>query len=242
MGAAGVLAGAAARKLSARKEPDIGGGLSARWPKDAAFYWLVLTDRAMHVFRGTKDHPKVLDPNEALFALDEIESLEIGQSFGFKPMRFVFTDGSAVSVDSGAGAKIDEFVRAAQRAFSGGVTRDLKDSSGFWFWAWLGIFGLLLGALATGAGASTERGTASVVLSTVAAVCAVLATWWWVARWSRVRWKWWGLALTMLLLGGILTAASFDKESCDCSGIISLGAPVGVVGLSALGGRLFRRV
>jgi hypothetical protein len=156
-------------------------------------------------------------------------------------MKFVFTDGSAVTVDSPAGMKTDDFVTAAGRAFPGGVTQGLKDTTGFWIWGWLGIFGLMLGALATGVGATTETGTPSTVLSVVAAVCAALATWWWITRWRRAGWKWWGVALTLLVLGAILTGASFDKESCDCLGMVWLGAPFALIGLVALGGRLVRR-
>lgn len=241
LGAAGVLVGAAARKLSAQKDPDVVGGLSTRWPADAAFYWLVLTDRALHVFRTTKKQPKALDPNGAVFALNEIERLDIGQSFVVKPMKFVFTDQSGFTVDSPAGMKIDDFSATAGRVFSGGVTKALKDTSGAWVWAWLGIFGLMLGALSTGVGGSTEGGTTAIVLTIIAAVCAVLATWWWIARWSRVGWKWWGAALALLLLGAILTGASFDKASCDCLGMVWVGAPFAAIGLVALGGRVVRR-
>lgn len=107
--------------------------------------------------------------------------------------------------------------------------------------AWLGIFGLMLGALATGVGATTESGTSSTVLSVIAAVCAGLATWWWIVRWRRAGWRSWGVALTLLILGAILAGASFGKESCDCDGMIWLGAPFALIGLIALGGRLFRR-
>jgi hypothetical protein len=241
LGAAGALVGAAARKLSAQNEPDVVGGLSARWPADAALDWIVLTDRSLHVFRTTKDQPRVLDPNGAVFALNEVEHLDIGQSFAVKPMKFVFTDGSAVTVDAPGGMKTDGFTAAAGRAFSGGVAQGLKDTTGFWIWGWLGIFGLMLGALATGAGATTEAGTSSLVLSVVAAVCAALATWWWITRWHRAGWKWWGAALTLLILGAILTGASFDKESCDCRGMIWLAAPFAVLGLVALVGRAVRR-
>jgi hypothetical protein len=146
LGAAGALAGAAARKISAQGEPEIAGGLSERWPLEGVSYWMVLTDRYLRVFRTTKDQPKVLDPAGATFAFDEIERVEIGQSFAVKPMKFVFTDGSAVTVALGAGTKIDDFVAAARGAFSGGVTQGLKDTSGLWYMAWLGIFGLMLGA------------------------------------------------------------------------------------------------
>lgn len=242
LGAAGVLVGAAARKLSADKEQlEVTGGLSERWPEEAALYWLVLTDRALHVFATSKKQPKVLDPNSAEFALGEVERLDMGQSFMVKPMKFAFTDGSAVTVDCVAGIKTDEFVAAAGRSFRGGVNRGLRDTSGYQVWAWLGIFGLMLGALSTGVGGATEGGTTATVLSIIAGVCAVLATWWWIVRWSRAGWKWWGLALTLLLLGAILSGASFDKESCDCLGMVWLGAPFAVVGLVALGGRLTRR-
>lgn len=130
LGAAGALAGAAARKISAQDEPEVAGGLSERWPQEAVFYWIVLTDRSMRVFRTTKNQPKVLDPAGAAFALDEIERVEIGQSFAVKPMRFVFTDGSAVTIALGAGTKTDDFVAAARRSFSGGVVQGLKDTSG----------------------------------------------------------------------------------------------------------------
>lgn len=241
LGAAGALIGAAARKLSEQGERDVSSGLSTRWPSDALLYWLVLTDRALHVFRTTKQQPRSLDASGARFGFDEIERLEIGQSFMVKPMRFDFTDGSAITVDCAAGIKADDFIAGAGRAFAAGVSRGAKDTSGFWIWAWLGIFGLLLGALATGVGATTEQGAGTTILSIVAAVCAVLGTSWWIVRWSRAQWKWWGVALTLLIVGAIVTAASFDKESCDCVGAISLGAPFGLTGLAALIGRIARR-
>lgn len=241
LGVAGVLVGAAARKLAAQEEQEVAGGLSTRWPGDAAFYWIVLTDAALHVFRTTKKQPKVLDTSSATFSPTEVQRVEIGQSFAMKPVKFVFTDGSATTVDCPAGVKIDDFKAAAEKAFAGGVTQGLKDTSGFFVWAWLGIFGLMLGALATGVGGTSEGGTTAIVLSIVAAVCAVLATWWWIARWSRAGWKSWGAGLALLLVGAILTGASFDKESCDCLGMVWLGAPFAVIGLVALGGRLARR-
>jgi len=206
-----------------------------------AHFWIILTDRALRVFGSPEDGLQVPDPNGAVFTLDEVDRLEIGQSFVVKPMKFVFTDGSAVSVDSVGGIKTDEFTATAGRSFSGGVTGGLKGTTGSSFWAWLGIFGFMLGALATGAGAANEGGTTSVVLSIIASVCAVVATWWWITRWSRAGWKWWGVALTFLLLGAILTGASFDKEGCDCVGMISIGAPFALIGLVVLGGRVIRR-
>lgn len=241
LGAAGALAGAAARKISAQGGSEVAGGLSERWPLEAVSYWIVLTDSYLRVFRTTKDQPKVLDPADAAFAFNEIERVEIGQSFAVKPMKFFFTDGSAVTIAVGAGTKIDDFVAAARRAFSGGVTQGLKDTSGLWYMAWLGIFGLMLGALATGVGATTESGTSSTILSIIAAGCAALATWWWIVRWRRSGWRSWGVALTLLILGAILTGASFDTESCDCGGMIWVGATFALIGLIALGGRLFRR-
>jgi hypothetical protein len=237
LGAAGALVGAAARMVSERNEPEATtGGIATRWPAEASLYWIVLTDKALHVFPADAKL-NVTDPNGASFAHDEVERLEIGQSFVVKPMRFVFTDDSGVTVDRPAGMKVDDFTAAAGRAFSGGVTQGLKDTTGFWVWAWMGIFGLMLGALATGVGATTEGGTAGVVLSAIAAGCALLATVWWIARWRRVGWNRWGIALTLLILGAIVTGASFDKESCDCAGMISIGAPFAVIGLVALGGR-----
>jgi hypothetical protein len=240
LGAAGALVGAAARKVSERNAPEaVPGGIALRWPQ-SSLYWIVLTDRALRVFPAEKGSTGT-HRKGASFAHDEVDRLEIGQSFVIKPMRLVFTDGSAVMVDCAGGLKTDDFVAAAERSFSGGVTRDLKDTSGFWVWAWLGILGLLLGALATGVGATVEGGKSAVVLRVIASVCALLATWWWIARWSRVRWNRWGVALTLLVLGTILTGASLDKASCDCPGMISLGAPFVVIGLVALGGRIATR-
>lgn len=183
LGAAGALVGAAARKLSKTNEPEMVGGIAARWPGEASLYWIVLTDRALHVVVADEGPSNVTGSSGAAFAHDEVERLEVGQSFVIKPMKFVFTDGSAVTVDCAGGIKTDDFMEAAGRAFSSGVTRGLKNTSGFWVWAWLGIFGLMLGALATGVGATTEGGTTAVVLSVIAVVCALLATWWWLARW-----------------------------------------------------------
>jgi hypothetical protein len=240
LGAAGVLLGAAARRYSKKDESQVADGLSARWP-EASFYWIVLTDRAIRVFAADEKHVIVTDTSEAAFTYDEVERLDIGQSFVVKPLTFVFTDGSAVTVDS-PGQKTDDFTAAAGRRLRGGVKHGQKDTSGRWIFAWLGIFGLLLGALATSGGAKAEGGTTAVVLSVIAAVCALVATWWWIARWSRVGWKQWGVALALLILGAILTGASFDKEGCDCSGMVSLGAPLAVTGLVALGGRVRLRM
>jgi hypothetical protein len=242
LGSAGALIGAAGRKVSERNQPDAPtGGVATRWPQEASLYWIVLTDRALRVFPANQKHFEVTDRNGASFAHDEVDRLEIGQSFVVKPMRLVFADGSAVTLDCAGGIETDDFTAAAGRAFTGGVTHGLRDTSGFWVWAWLGIFGLMLGALATGVGATTETGTPATVLRAIAAMCALLATWWWIARWSRVGWTRWGIALTLLIVGAILTGASFDKESCDCAGMISLGGPFAVIGLVALGGRFATR-
>ncbi|MEA2488122.1 MAG: hypothetical protein QOF16_1776 [Actinomycetota bacterium] len=241
LGAVGVLLGAAARKYSARDEPEVVDGLSARWPEEESLYWIVLTDRTLRVYGADKKHFTVTDPNGAAFTYDEVDRLDIGQSFVVKPMRFVFTDGSAVTVDC-TGMKTDDFTAAARRRFRGGVKQGQKDTSGLWVFAWLGIFGLMLGALATGAGAQAEGGTGAAILSVIATLCALGAMWWWIARWGRVGWKRWGVALALFILGAIVTAASFDKEGCDCVGMIPLGASLAVTGLVALGGRVHRRV
>jgi hypothetical protein len=80
----------------------------------------------------------------------------------------------------------------------------------------------------------------SIGFTIAAATLLLLAHLFWGFRWARARWKWWGGALTLALLGGITTAAAFSK-ACDCLEMAWVAAPMTLLGLVALVGHAHRR-
>ena len=75
---------------------------------------------------------------------------------------------------------------------------------------------------------------------TIAGAIAILAAFtWWGFRWGRIGWTWWGLGVTLLLFGALVTASAFT-DNCHCRPMAWLGAPMALLGLASLAGRATR--
>jgi hypothetical protein len=63
---------------------------------------------------------------------------------------------------------------------------------------------------------------------------------WWAIRWQRQGWKWLGAAISILILGGFVTAAAFS-ENCDCRAMAWTSAPLAMLGATAIIGKMVQR-
>lgn len=84
-------------------------GESASWPA-AARFWLILTDKQLHVFEGTVNSYK-LGSGEAHYPLDRIAKMDYDKKLLISKLTVVFGDGSEIELDV-AKQKVQPFIDA----------------------------------------------------------------------------------------------------------------------------------
>ncbi|HVF53532.1 MAG TPA: hypothetical protein VNC78_07965 [Actinomycetota bacterium] len=83
----------------------------AVWPEALAF-WIVLTDKQMHVFGGRVGSDQI-DPNGAQYPYDRIAKIEIDKKLLISKLNIAFKDGTSIELGL-AKQKLQPFVDAAQ--------------------------------------------------------------------------------------------------------------------------------
>ena len=97
--------------LGSSNEPQEGvWGDALSWPEGSTF-WVVLTDRGLHVFPGLMGVGKAL-PGGTHYPLDRIERMTLDKKLMVSRLHIVFKDGSAVELDL-AKQKVNGFIEAA---------------------------------------------------------------------------------------------------------------------------------
>ena len=84
------------------------GGDAAKWPA-ASIFWLVLTDKQLHVFEGRVNSQDV--GASASYPRDRIAGMDFQKKLLISKLNLTFTDGSSVELDV-AKQKIQPFVDA----------------------------------------------------------------------------------------------------------------------------------
>lgn len=84
-------------------------GDAAQWPA-ASIFWLVLTDKQLHVFEGRTNSQEV-GPGRASYPLDRIAQMDYQKKLLISKLTVGFGDGSSVELDV-AKQKVQPFVDA----------------------------------------------------------------------------------------------------------------------------------
>lgn len=116
MRAAGAVTGAVGDVMTSKgqTEPEATGVDVASWPEAPAF-WVVLTDKQLHVFGGRMASVKV-DPGGAHYPLERVASIKVDKKLMISRLDIAFKDGSSLELGL-AKQKIKPFVEAAQARF-----------------------------------------------------------------------------------------------------------------------------
>ena len=85
------------------------GGDAAGWPA-ASIFWMVLTDKQLHVFEGHVNSQKI-GPGEAHYPLDRIGAMDYQKKLLISKLTVGFRDGSSVELDVSK-QKVQPFVDA----------------------------------------------------------------------------------------------------------------------------------
>ena len=110
MRAAGPVTDAVATVQQGRsKGPDEGD--AGEWPDSQAF-WLVLTDKQLHVFAGAVGQSR-LGEGSAHYPLERIASMDFEKKLLISKLNVTFKDGSSIVLDV-AKQKIKPFVEAVE--------------------------------------------------------------------------------------------------------------------------------
>lgn len=113
--AASTLGSAAVELRDRKAEPGAPQGAAAEWPESSAF-WLVLTDKQLHVFEGKMGTSKV-GPGAAHYPFDRIARASYNKKLMISKLEIAFTDGSGIELDV-AKQKTKPFVEALESQFS----------------------------------------------------------------------------------------------------------------------------
>jgi hypothetical protein len=98
--------------LGKSNEPQEGvSGDAHSWPEGTTF-WLVLTDKHLHVFPGLMGVGKAL-PGGVVYPLDRIGVVSVDKKLMISKLHIAFKDGSAVELDL-AKQNVKAFIEAAQ--------------------------------------------------------------------------------------------------------------------------------
>lgn len=162
--------------VPARRVPIALEGTAARWPTAFAadegdptvwsrdnnwFFWLVLTDRRLHVIEGRLGKgwsgKPTAGPETASFLLDEVDEIVFNKSL-ISQFDIWFKDGSSIQLEAGA-QKLDAFLDAIRPFERPGSARPRRTGwmPSMWLWS-LGI-ALLVGGMAVSIGAGAEAET-----------------------------------------------------------------------------------
>jgi hypothetical protein len=112
---ASTLGSAIADAHDSRKETVAPEGAVAEWPESPAF-WLVLTDRQLHVFAGKMGSSQA-GPGAAHYPFDRIASANYEKKLTISKLDISFTDGSAIELGV-AKQKTKPFVEALEAQFA----------------------------------------------------------------------------------------------------------------------------
>lgn len=85
------------------------GGDAARWPA-ASMFWVVLTDKQLHVFEG-QPNSQNLGSGSASYPLERIGSMDYDKKLLISKLTVTFVDGSSIELDV-AKQKMQPFVDA----------------------------------------------------------------------------------------------------------------------------------
>ncbi len=107
--ATAVLAHEAQEKARTEEQRETAGGTAAEWPA-AVMFWLVLTDKQLHVFEGHLNSQKV-GPGTAHYPLDSIAGMDYQKKLLISKLTVSFRDGSSVELDVSK-QKVQPFVDA----------------------------------------------------------------------------------------------------------------------------------
>jgi hypothetical protein len=89
-------------------------GDSSAWPEGNTF-WVVLTDKQLHVFPGSMGVGKAL-PGGANYSLEQIAGITVDKKLMISKLTVAFKDGSSVELDL-AKQKVKPFIEAAGARF-----------------------------------------------------------------------------------------------------------------------------
>ena len=92
-------------------------GDAARWPA-APTYWLVLTERHLHVFEGSVSSDEA-GPGASSYARERIAAVEYRRRFLVSKLTVRFSDGSSIDLDVGR-QKVRRFVDEIAAGARGG--------------------------------------------------------------------------------------------------------------------------
>ena len=107
--ATAVPAHEAREKERTEEQSRAAGGDAAQWPA-AAIFWLVLTDKQLHVFEGHINSQNV-GPGVARYPLDGIAAMDLQKKLLISKLTVSFKDGSSVELDVSK-QKVQPFVDA----------------------------------------------------------------------------------------------------------------------------------
>jgi hypothetical protein len=112
---ASTLGSAIVDARDSRKESAAPEGAVAEWPESPAF-WLVLTDRQLHVFAGRMGSSQA-GPGSAHYPFDRIASASYEKKLTISKLEISFTDGSGIELGV-AKQKTKPFVEALESQFA----------------------------------------------------------------------------------------------------------------------------
>jgi hypothetical protein len=112
---ASTLGSAVVDARDSRKESAAPEGAVAEWPESPAF-WLVLTDKQLHVFEGRMGSSKA-GPGSAHYPFERIASALYDKKLTISKLEISFTDGSALELGV-AKQKVKPFVEALEQRFA----------------------------------------------------------------------------------------------------------------------------
>ena len=197
------------------------------------FFWIVITDKAMHVFEGhvgtgLKDEPTA-GPEGMRFGLDEIQEIWFDQNAGISQLSISFDDGSSIDLDVGR-QDFDAF-RAVIAPFERPDSQLARKTG--WMpnpfrWS-LGI-ALVVGGMATGAGSDGEVGTAKAVLIAVTIGALLSGTYFVLRAWRIGGWRRQRVGIVIAVLGILFAATALD-DTCACRGMLYFGVTLVAIGV-----------
>ncbi len=108
---AGALTDAVVSFGKSNEPQDSSSGASGSWPEGNTF-WLVLTDKQLHVFPGLMGVGKAL-PGGTSYPLEQIARITLDKKLMISKLTIEFKDGSSVELDL-AKQKVKSFIEAAE--------------------------------------------------------------------------------------------------------------------------------
>ncbi len=99
----------AREKARTEEARETAGGDASAWP-GAVMFWMVLTDKQLHVFEGHMNSQKI-GPGSAHYPLDRISAMDYQKKLLISKLTVNFRDGSSVELDVSK-QKVQPFIDA----------------------------------------------------------------------------------------------------------------------------------